>query len=128
MRVKVSITHVSFIDIIYFLFPCPAFVMCIEFEIPEQSSVADLLFSLCLQHCTHVGREVREAAQICVQATLLSGEEGGAHMLHLQPRREADSSRLPGWHHPDLGQKPQRECSNSLECAPACKHRLSVFP
>lgn len=79
-----------------------------------EKNLADLTLSLCSQHCAHVGREVREAAQSCVQTSLLSGEEGGAHVLHLQPRREADSSRLPGRHHPDLGQKPQRECWNSL--------------
>lgn len=44
-----------------------------------------LLLSVCPQHCAHVGPEFGEEAQVCVQTTLLPGEEGHPHMLHLQP-------------------------------------------
>lgn len=76
-----------------------------------------------------MGREVGEAAQGCVQAALLPGEEGHPHMLHLQPGWEARSSWLPGRHHPDLGQKPQRESSNTLTntMCRRYKHRTSVL-
>lgn len=77
-----------------------------------------------------MGPEVREEAQVSVQTALLAGEEGHPHMLHLQPWWEAHCSRLPGWHHPDLGQKPQCKSSNTHnppQCAIGCKHRMSVL-
>lgn len=73
----------------------------------------EYIFPACPQHCAHMGRELGEEAQVRVQAANLPGEEGHPDELHLQPRREAHRSRLPGWHHPDLGQKPQRESSNT---------------
>lgn len=65
-----------------------------------------------LQDRAHVGRELGEAAQVGVQAAVLARQEGRPHVLHLQPGREAGGCRMPGRHHPDLGQKPQRESSN----------------
>lgn len=65
-----------------------------------------------LQDRAHVGRELGEAAQVGVQAAVLARQEGRPHVLHLQPGREAGGGRMPGRHHPDLGQKPQRESSN----------------
>lgn len=65
-----------------------------------------------LQDRAHVGRELGEAAQVGVQAAVLARQEGRPHVLHLQPGRETGGGRMPGRHHPDLGQKPQRESSN----------------
>lgn len=45
----------------------------------------ELTFRVSSQHCAHVGPDLREEAQVCVQTALLAGEEGRANMLHLQP-------------------------------------------
>lgn len=71
-----------------------------------------------------MGLELGEEAQVCVQTALHAGEEGHPHVLHLQPRREAHSSRMPGWHHPDLGQEPQCESSNARKSGTITCKRL----
>lgn len=87
-----------------------------------------------------MGREFGEAAQVGVQAAVLAGQKGCPHVLHLQPGREAGGGWMSGRHHPDLGQKPQRESYNKHACththtrtsgrhtvAEGCKHRMSVL-
>lgn len=78
------------------------------------------------QDCAHVGRELWEAAQGSVQAAVRPGKEGRSHVLHLQPRWKAGGGRMSGWHHPDLGPKPQRESPNKRTHARTHSHTLTV--